>query len=183
MEFKGSLIDGVKFINPEILHDERGYFYESFRSKEYASFIVLQENVSFNYKRNTFRGLHLQNGFKAQSKLISCTKGAMLDFIVDLRPKSKSYLSWMIVKLDSPGRKMLLVPKGCAHGYLTLEDKTEVVYKVDNYYFPESELILNVLDKNIGFTHEFDADIIMSTRDSKGLSLEETIELFIAPVE
>lgn len=181
MNFLGHLIKDVQVIVSNKFLDNRGVFYESFRSSYFESIQMVQENHSISIKKGTFRGLHLQNADQAQSKYISCIKGSILDVILDLRPNSNTYLKWMLIYLDSETRDSIFVPRGCAHGYLTLEDMTEVVYKVDRYYSPESELVLSIHDDNVNIELPWIEELIMSDRDLNGLSISDLLTIYIPP--
>ena len=123
--------------------DERGFFARLFCSKEFEGighdFKLKQANDSFSADRGTLRGMHYQVGNSSETKIIRCLKGSIYDVVIDLRPESKSYLAWDGFHLDELNRSMIVVPKGCAHGFLTMEKNTEVFYLVDAVYTPEDE--------------------------------------------
>lgn len=166
-------------IDPVIYKDHRGWFFESFHAdnlKLETHFI--QDNHSYSEKKGTLRGLHLQLPPHEQSKLIRVIRGRVLDVIVDLRPKSADYLSHYTYHLDDILRQSLYIPKGFAHGFLTLEDHTEVVYKVDSYYSPSHEVTLRFDDDRLAINWQIDYnEIIISDKDKHGLSLEELIQM------
>jgi len=133
-------IKGVLIIQNKLFKDNRGYFTESYNLKKFKKLNIktsLQDNVSFNKKKYTFRGLHYQIKPYAQSKLIRADQGKILDFILDLRPRSKTYLKMITIKLSEKDQKQIYIPKGIAHGYLTLKPNTKIHYKVDEYYSPK----------------------------------------------
>lgn len=134
------LIDAY-VIEPEKLEDDRGFFARTWCQDEFAKHNLdsnlVQCNISFNKKRGTLRGMHLQLPPFAETKLVRCTQGAIYDVIVDLRPDSKTYLKWTGVELSASNRKTLYVPKGFAHGFQTLADDTEVFYQMSEFYHPE----------------------------------------------
>jgi dTDP-4-dehydrorhamnose 3,5-epimerase len=134
-------IKDVLIIEPDIFGDNRGWFYESYNKIKLKKLGIkvdfIQDNRSMSREKDTLRGLHFQNNPKAQSKLISCTKGSVLDVAVDLRKKSPTYKKWVSVELSAENKKILFIPKGFAHGFLTLSSDTEFQYKVDEYYSPE----------------------------------------------
>lgn len=99
---------------------------------------LAQCSISFNARRGTLRGLHLQVPPYAEAKLVRCTKGAIYDVVVDLRPQSPTYLQWIGVTLTATNRAMVYIPEGCAHGFLTLEEQSEVLYQMSEFYHPES---------------------------------------------
>ena len=147
-------ITGVLIIQNKLFRDNRGYFTESYNHKKFKKLNInttLQDNVAFNKKKYTFRGLHYQTKPYAQSKLIRVDQGEILDFILDLRPRSNTFLSMITVKLSEKDQKQIYVPKGIAHGYLTLKPNTKVLYKVDQYYSKKHERGINIKDPKLKF--------------------------------
>ena len=136
-------LEGAYLIDLEKLHDERGFFARGYCSKEFASHglasRVVQSNVSFNWKKATLRGMHYQISPYVESKLVRCTRGAIYDVIIDLRPESMTFKQWIGVELTEGNYRMLYVPGGFAHGFQTLEDRTEVIYHVSEFYTPKAE--------------------------------------------
>ena len=147
-------IDDVKIIEPQIFSDNRGWLmipWNSFMLKKLEiSSLFVQDTQSFTASKGTIRGLHFQNGDAAQAKLVRVLKGAVLDVAVDLRKGSPHYLKWVAVELSAENRRMLYIPRGFAHGFLTLVDNTEFFYKVDNAYCPESDRTIRFDDPQIG---------------------------------
>jgi dTDP-4-dehydrorhamnose 3,5-epimerase len=141
MIFKGTELGGAFLIEPERLEDDRGFFARTFdRSifKEHGLIAdVVQCNVSFNRRRGTLRGMHYQTPPFAEDKLVRCTRGAIHDVIVDLRPDSATYLRHIGLSLTADNQEMVYVPKGFAHGFLTLVDDTEVTYQMSAPYAPD----------------------------------------------
>ena len=123
--------------------DDRGFFARFFCSNEFKQtgypIEIKQANDSLSAEKGTLRGMHYQVGDASETKIIRCLKGAIYDVVLDLRKDSSSYLKWEGFYLDAENRDMIRVPKGCAHGFLTLEPNTEVFYLVDNEYCPEME--------------------------------------------
>ena len=159
----------AKIIIPDIFEDDRGFFMESFSSKKFREFAeieadLVQDNHCMSKSKNTLRGLHFQLNPKAQSKLVRCSRGAILDVIVDLKKDSPTYKQWHAEKLSSDNRKQMWVPNGFGHGYLTLTDFAEVQYKVDEYYSPVYERALAWNDPSIGVDWGID-DPILSQKD------------------
>lgn len=136
-------IKGAYIIDIKQISDDRGFFGRSYCKKEFEQYglniNVVQANLSSNKIKGTLRGLHMQLAPHAESKLIRCTRGAIFDVLVDLRPQSETFLQWMGVELTADNFRMFYIPEGCAHGYLTLEDNTDVMYQVTAFYAPESE--------------------------------------------
>lgn len=143
MIFNPTGIDGVVVVLPEFHADARGFFARTFCAREFAAAglepLVAQANVSFNERAGTLRGLHFQRPPATEAKLVRCTSGRVYDVAVDLRPASPTYLGHVGVVLEPGERNALYVPKGCAHGYLTLEDASEVTYQVSEFYSPGVE--------------------------------------------
>ncbi len=142
MIFSPTGLPGAFLLELQKLQDERGFFARSFCVREFTAQglepRVSQCNISFNARRGTLRGLHYQEAPREEAKLIRCTAGAIHDVIVDLRPHSATYLKHFGARLDARNRRMLFVPAGFAHGFLTLEDDTEVFYQMSEFYAPES---------------------------------------------
>ncbi|MBW3020556.1 dTDP-4-dehydrorhamnose 3,5-epimerase [Candidatus Woesearchaeota archaeon] len=139
-EFKKLEIPEIILITPKVFHDERGFFLESYKKSDFEKYEIpelIQENHSFS-KKGVLRGLHYQKEPKAQGKLVRVIKGNILDIVVDIRKKSKTYGKYLIIELSENNKNLLWVPKGFAHGFLALED-SEVIYKTSNEYSPEHE--------------------------------------------
>lgn len=147
-------LDGCLIVEPQVFGDRRGWFYESYSKSKleaigiYADFV--QDNRSYSTRKGTLRGLHCQTTPKAQAKLVSCTRGAILDVAVDIRKGSPSYMQWISVELSADNKRMLFVPKGFLHGFLTLTDNVEIFYKVDEIYSPANDRSIRYDDKSIG---------------------------------
>lgn len=147
-------IDGVLIIEPDYFCDDRGYYAETFsqRSLKEKGVILkwfVQDAHSFNKHMGTMRGLHFQNRPHNQTKIVRCIRGRMIDIAVDLRRDSTTYLQSVAIELSSENHKQLLIPNYCAHGYITLEDDVEMVYKLDDFWFPECEKSINIFDPSI----------------------------------
>lgn len=143
MIFKETKIKGAFVIELEKREDDRGFFASSWDKKIFESLSleskIAQCNISFNKKKGTLRGMHYQLLPHAEIKVVRCTAGKVFDVIIDIRPESKTFKQWFSVELSWENRKMLYVPKGCAHGFITLEDNTEIFYQVSEFYSPEAE--------------------------------------------
>jgi dTDP-4-dehydrorhamnose 3,5-epimerase len=136
-------IPGLKLIEPVIYCDERGLFFESYNlgelQKHELNQIYVQDNHSLSFNAGVLRGLHYQLHPKAQTKLVRVIAGAVYDVVVDIRKGSPTFGKWQAFILSAENKRQLIVPKGCAHGFCTLVPKTEVHYKVDEFYSPEHE--------------------------------------------
>ena len=128
-------IEDVLIIEPKVFGDHRGWFTETYSKAKFQELGIdvdfVQDNHSMSAQKGTLRGLHFQIDPKSQTKLVRCTKGKILDVAVDLRKGSSTYKKWIGIKLSEENKKQLLIPKGFAHGFLTLTDDVEVQYKVD----------------------------------------------------
>jgi dTDP-4-dehydrorhamnose 3,5-epimerase len=140
MRFVELGIAGVMLVEPEPVTDERGFFARTFCADTFAqrglNTAWLQHSVSYNAKLGTLRGLHFQREPHVEIKLVSCAAGAIYDVVVDLRSRSSSYGRWLSVDLDAQSRRALYIPAGCAHGFQTLVDHTEVRYLISARYVP-----------------------------------------------
>jgi len=140
MIFTESALSGAFTIEMEHIEDERGFFARSFSEEEFAAHglpaRMRQSNLSFNSRRGTLRGMHYQADPHAEDKLVRCTAGAIYDVIVDLRPRSPTERRWFGTELTARNRRSLFVPKGFAHGFITLCDESEVLYMMSASYAP-----------------------------------------------
>lgn len=147
-------LPGVLIIEPQIFGDHRGYFMETYSAGALSLLGInqafVQDNQSFTAAKGTLRGLHFQNAPMSQSKLVRVNKGAVLDVAVDLRKGSPCYLQWVGVELSEENRRMLFIPRGFAHGFLTLTNDVEFLYKVDNLYSKEFDRSIRFDDPQIG---------------------------------
>jgi dTDP-4-dehydrorhamnose 3,5-epimerase len=142
MIFTETAVTGAFVVEPELIHDERGFFARSWDAEEFAKRGldpgVVQCSVSFNSVRGTLRGLHYQASPHEEAKLVRCTAGAIFDVAVDLRRDSPSFREWHGVALSAENRLALYIPKGCAHGFLTMTDGAEVLYQISQFWAPDS---------------------------------------------
>ena len=142
MIFDPTKLPGAFVIRLDPAADERGFFARSWCQKEFEAHglnpRLVQCNVSLNAKKGTLRGLHYQEAPHQEAKLVRCTQGAIYDVIVDLRPSSRTFRQWVAETLTAENHTMMYVPEGCAHGFLTLEDNSEVFYQMSQFYHPES---------------------------------------------
>ncbi len=147
-------VDGAVIIEPDVFGDNRGWFMESYSKKKLAEVGInvdfIQDNRSFSAEKGTLRGLHCQLEPTAQSKLLICIRGKILDVAVDVRKGSPTYMQWVSVELSGENKKMFFIPKGCLHGFLTLTDDVEVMYKVDEFYSPSDDRSIRFDDPALG---------------------------------
>ena len=136
-------LKGVFILEPAVFGDARGWFMESWSKKKMEEaglpYDFVQDNQSFSAEKGTLRGLHYQKNPMAQAKLLRCTRGEILDVAVDIRKGSPQYAKWVAVRLSAKNKRQLMIPRGFAHGFITLTDDVEVQYKADNYYAPECD--------------------------------------------
>ena len=141
MIFEATTVAGVMLVSAEAHEDERGLFVRAFCERETGNagvpFHIRQANLSQNRKRGTLRGLHYQDEPKPDPKMVRCLRGAVWDVAVDLRPSSSTYLKWFGCELSAENCRALLVPAGCAHGFMTLSDECELLYLMAESYVPE----------------------------------------------
>lgn len=154
MKVNKTEIEGVIIIEPHVYGDKRGWFTETYsKNKLYEIGInteFIQDNHSFSAVKGTLRGLHFQKEPMAQTKLVRCTRGEILDVAVDLRKDSPTYKKFVSVILSEENKKQLYIPKGFAHGFITLTDNVEVQYKVDEYYSPSYDRSIVYDDPELG---------------------------------
>ena len=181
MRITKTKLEGVLIIEPKVFGDHRGFFMESWNKQEMENaglhYDFVQDNHSLSKLKGTLRGIHFQKGDKAQAKLVRCVMGAVLDVVVDLRHNSPTYKQWESVVLSSDNKKQLLIPRGFGHGFLTLTDNVEFLYKADNYYCPEAEGGIIWCDPDIGIDWGID-EPILSLKDSQNPLLEEIEPVF-----
>jgi dTDP-4-dehydrorhamnose 3,5-epimerase len=139
--FHETKLPGVLEIHLEPKFDDRGSFARSWCQNEFESngldARLVQCSISFNSRRGTLRGMHFQAEPHPEAKLVRCARGAIYDVIIDLRPSSRTFKQWIAVVLTAANHHMVYVPKGCGHGFLTLENETEVFYQMSEFYHPE----------------------------------------------
>ncbi len=171
MHIKETFINGLYVLEPKVFHDKRGYFLESYNKKNIENFIsvnFIQDNESLSQK-NVLRGLHFQKPPYAQDKLVRVIKGSVLDVVVDLRKNQPTYGKHFAIKLSAKNKKQLFVPKGFAHGFLTLKKNTIFSYKCSAYYHTASEETMHCFDKDLGIDWKV-KDVILSDKDKNGIN-------------
>lgn len=147
-------LKGAFIIEPQVFGDNRGWFMETYNEDKFRKLGIdttfIQDNHSFSAQKGTLRGLHFQKNPYPQAKLLHCIRGKILDIAIDLRVGSPQYLKWTSVKLSGENKLMFYIPRGFAHGFLTLTEDVEVQYKVDNLYSAESDMSIAWDDRDIG---------------------------------
>lgn len=181
MKITKTKLDGVVIIEPDVFGDNRGFFMESWNRKKMSEagldYDFVQDNHSKSTVKGTLRGIHFQKDDKAQAKLVRCVKGAVLDVAVDLRKNSPTFKQWVGVELSEENKKQLLIPRGFGHGFVTLTDDVEFLYKADNYYAPEADAGIRWNDPEIGVEWGVE-NPILSEKDKKNPFLKDYNELF-----
>lgn len=179
-------IPGVLIIETDVFGDHRGYFSETYSKPKYAELGIdvefVQDNMSFSAQKGTLRGLHWQNPPYAQSKLVSCTKGAVIDVAVDIRKGSPTYGEWVSVELTAENHRQFFIPQGFAHGFLTISDDVEFRYKVDNVYNKESEGGMRYDDPSVNVDWGSllnGIEPVLSEIDAHGPTLEDANNQFV----
>jgi dTDP-4-dehydrorhamnose 3,5-epimerase len=164
MRFMETGIVGAKVIAPSPHQDERGRFMRAWCTREFAEhgldFLPVQANLGFSNTRGTVRGMHYQEAPAIEAKLVRCTRGAIFDVVVDLRPESPSYCQWYGVELSAENGQMLYLPANCAHGYQTLEKCTEMYYMTSGFYTPSAVRGLRFDDPAIGIRWPLTATVV-----------------------
>lgn len=167
----------VYILEPKVFGDHRGWFMESWSQKKMEDaglfYNFIQDNHSFSAQKGTLRGLHFQKGEAAQAKLVRCCKGAVMDVAVDMRQGSPTYKKWVGVELSAENHRQLLIPRGFLHGFVTLTDDVEFLYKADNLYSPENDRNVLWNDPEIGVDWNIENPII-SDKDLKAPKLCES---------
>lgn len=177
-------IAGLFVVEPQVFGDHRGWFMESWSKKKFEEIGIncdfVQDNHSFSEKKGTLRGLHFQKGEYAQAKLVRVLRGTAYDVAVDLRKDSPTFLKWFGIELSEENKKELFIPRGFAHGFLTLTDNVEFAYKTDNYYNKESEGAIRFDDEKIGVDWKLAdlgvEEVIVSDKDKTAPKFDELTE-------
>lgn len=180
MKVTETQLKGVYIIEPQVFGDARGWFMESWskRKLEEAGIHVdfVQDNQSFSAVKGTLRGLHYQLNPMCQAKMLRCTRGKILDVAVDIRKGSPQYAKWVGVELSAENKTQLFIPRGFAHGFITLTDDVEVQYKADNYYAPECDGNIRWDDPEIGVDWGMEP-VVLSDKDARAPRLSERTDL------
>jgi dTDP-4-dehydrorhamnose 3,5-epimerase len=177
MNINKTKLNGVMVIEPKIFGDHRGWFTETYNEENFKKAgidsVFIQDNHSFSATKGTLRGLHYQKDPKAQTKLVRCTKGSIFDVAIDIRKESPTYGEWYGLELSEENKKQLLVPKGFAHGFMTLTDDVEVQYKVDELYSPEHDRGIIWNDPEIGIEWPINIQPVLSAKDENAPLLKD----------
>jgi len=162
MKITETKLSGVYIIEPQVFGDARGWFMETYNKLKTPEIECefVQDNHSFSAHKGTLRGIHFQKPPMAQAKLVRCSRGALMDFAVDLRPDSSSFKQWIGVELSAENKKQLFVPRGFGHGFISLTDDVEIIYKADNYYSPEHDAGVLWSDSDIGIDWDCEKPIL-----------------------
>lgn len=180
MKITQTALNDIYVIESKIFGDNRGWFMESYSKIKLAEAGIncdfIQDNQSFSAQKGTLRGLHFQLHPKAQAKVVRCSRGAILDVAVDIRKGSPFYKKWVAVELSGENKKQLFIPKGFAHGFLTLTDDVEVQYKADEYYAPDYDRTILYNDPEIGIEWGV-GEFILSDKDKKAPLLKDCADL------
>ena len=181
MKVTKTKLEGVVIVEPRVFGDHRGFFMESWSKKKFEEaglfYDFVQDNHSSSTVKGTLRGIHFQRGDKAQAKLVRCARGAVLDVAVDLRPASPTYQQWVAVELSAENKKQLMSPRGFGHGFVTLTDDVEFLYKADNFYAPEADGGIRWNDPELAIDWGTDAPIL-SDKDANAPFLKDAVTNF-----
>jgi len=168
--FTETKLKGAFIIDLERREDSRGFFARAFCQKEFKAHglepVIAQANIASNFKKGTVRGMHFQYPPAAETKLVRCTRGGILDIIVDLRPESPTYMQHLSIELSDDNQRALYVPERFAHGYQTLRDNTDTSYQVGEFYTPEAEAGLMYNDPRLSLNWPLPVTVI-SEKDQK----------------
>jgi len=170
-------IPGVFVLEPKVFGDERGFFYESFNANVFEQLTgrstdFVQDNHSRS-SRGVLRGLHFQLAPRAQAKLVRVVQGEIFDVAVDVRPESKTFGQWVSQTLSAENKKQMWIPEGFAHGFLTMSETAEVLYKTNGLYAPEFERCVLWNDASIGIDWPMTSGLVISEKDRAGQALSE----------
>ena len=170
-------IEGVVIIEPKIFEDSRGYFFESYNDLEFINKVGFVDFIQDNESKSTYgvmRGLHFQKPPYTQAKLVRCVKGKVLDVAVDIRKGSPTYGKHVAVELSEDNHRQLFIPKGFAHGFVVLSKEAIFQYKCNDFYHPEADGGINILDESLGIDWIINKeDAILSEKDTKHPMLKD----------
>ncbi len=170
-------LPGVKLIEPKYFEDQRGYFCETYSAQALAEYgiktVFVQDNQSLSVVKGTIRGIHFQNAPRCQTKLVRCTHGKIMDYVVDLRHDSPTFKKWICVELSEENHRQLYIPKGFGHAFITLVDNCILQYKVDDFYAPECDRSIAYNDPELGIDWG-SGDLVFSEKDLKAPKLADS---------
>ena len=183
MEVIKTAIEGVVIIEPKVFGDSRGYFFESFSQRDFEQQVrrvnFVQDNESMS-SYGVMRGLHFQKPPYAQSKLVRCVKGKVLDVVVDIRKGSPTFGKHVAVELTGENHRQVFIPRGFAHGFVVLSESAVFQYKCDNFYAPQADAGISILDESLGIDWRIPVEqALLSDKDRK----HELLKNFDSPFE
>jgi dTDP-4-dehydrorhamnose 3,5-epimerase len=175
MDFEKSKLNGLILCKPHIFKDSRGFFKESYNKKQFNEVVgrdinFVQDNFSLSHK-GVFRGIHLQKKPFEQGKLVYVSHGVVMDYAIDLRKNSPTYLQWEVFELSDKNNHQLWIPEGFGHAFLAISDTVHFSYKTTNYYNKESEICVKWDDPKIGLALNYDIELKISEKDNQGILL------------
>jgi dTDP-4-dehydrorhamnose 3,5-epimerase len=175
MDFEKSKLNGLILCKPHIFKDSRGFFKESYNKKQFNEVVgrdinFVQDNFSLSHK-GVFRGIHLQKKPFEQGKLVYVSHGVVMDYAIDLRKNSPTYLQWEVFELSDKNNHQLWIPEGFGHAFLAISDTVHFSYKTTNYYNKESEICVKWDDPKIGLAFNYDIELKISEKDNQGILL------------
>ncbi|KAA8996601.1 dTDP-4-dehydrorhamnose 3,5-epimerase [Paenibacillus spiritus] len=177
MKFTATPLEGVLVVEPAVFGDHRGWFMETYSEAQFKeqglNLTFVQDNQSYSAVKGTLRGLHFQLEPKAQTKLVRCTRGSIYDVAVDIRQGSPTYGKWFGIELTAENKKQLLIPKGFAHGFMTLTEDVEVQYKCDELYAPDCDGGIRWNDPDIGVEWPLEITPVLSPKDETAPLLKD----------
>jgi len=181
MDIVEAPLKGIYIITPTVFEDSRGFFMETYSKKSFEkiglNYDFVQDNQSFSKKKYTFRGFHYQLAPKAQTTYLRVVSGKILDIVLDIRKGSVTFGKTFSIEISAENKKQLLISKGFAHGFLTLSDNVNILYKMDEFYAPEYDRIINFQDKEIGLELGVDLDKITIAQKDKNAPLLKEAEI------
>ena len=176
MKLAETKLKGVYVVELELFEDERGFFARTFCQKEFKNHglnpNLAQISIAYNKKKGTIRGMHYQLPPHEEAKLVRVSRGAIYDVVIDLRKDSKTFKKWVSIELTDKNNKMIYAPAGCAHGYQTLEDSTEVIYHISEFHVPELYRGIRWNDPVFGITWPDQEHSIISKKDKNYLDFK-----------
>ncbi|MGY4884247.1 MAG: dTDP-4-dehydrorhamnose 3,5-epimerase [Nanobdellota archaeon] len=178
-KFEDTAIPGVILVKPKIFEDYRGFFLEAYNKNEFKNAGIEEEFLQENHSKSNkgvIRGIHFQEGEYSQAKLLRCIRGEILDVAVDLRKDSKTFGKYVNQILSDKNKYLLYIPRGFGHGFASLSDNVEIIYKIDNFYYPNSERGIIWDDPTINIDWPF-KNPILSEKDKNWKTLKEMLYL------